>query len=147
MQSHPQNRKRYLNIVCKRSLALFSNLEFQLALDTVKAVREVQMPVHYKPHGFPGLDEDIISFAKTGRLAPNSATCIEAFIALQMGTSLGRKYAIDRSVTSGKLYVSCQFTRTVEAALNRPLDQFQVSCTVISSGSFSQVIIWLENLD
>ena len=93
----------------------------------MEAIREVQKPVHYQPQCFPGLHKDIISFAKSGRLAAGSATCVEAFVALGKRTALGRKYGVNSNATSGKLHVSDQFTRTIKSPLDRPHDQFQVS--------------------
>jgi hypothetical protein len=90
----------------------------------VEAVREVQKPVHHPALKFPGLHKDIISFAKTGRLAADSAGYEPAFSAM-MRTAVGRKYGIASDGTSGKLYVSTEFTRTVNISLGRPSDQFQ----------------------
>lgn len=90
----------------------------------MEAVREVQKPVHYAPFTFPGLHKDIISFAKTGRLAAGSAAYEQAFSALTR-TAVGRKYGITGSATSGKLYVSTEFTKTVKVPSGRPYDQFQ----------------------
>jgi hypothetical protein len=90
----------------------------------VEAVREVQKPVHYPALTFPGLHRNIISFAKTGRLAADSAAYEQAFSALRR-TAVGRKYGITDDATSGKLYVSTEFTKTVNVASGRPYDQFQ----------------------
>ncbi|RDL37029.1 Uncharacterized protein BP5553_04462 [Venustampulla echinocandica] len=91
----------------------------------VEAIREVQKPVHYQSHNFPGLHKDIIAFAKTGRLAAGATTFVEAFVALGNGTALGRKYGINSNAVSCRLHVSYQFTKTVNSPLDRPLDQFQ----------------------
>jgi hypothetical protein len=90
----------------------------------VEAVREVQKPIHYPAFTFPGLHRDIISFAKTGRLVADSAAYEQAFSALKR-TAVGRKYGIISDATSGKLYVSTEFTKTVNVPLGRRYDQFQ----------------------
>ena len=90
----------------------------------VEAIREVQKPVHYPAFTFPGLHRNIISFAKTGRLAADSAAYEQAFSALRR-TAVGRKYGITDDATSGKLYVSTEFTKTVNVPSGRPYDQFQ----------------------
>jgi hypothetical protein len=82
----------------------------------VKAVRKVQKLVHYSALIFPGLYKNIISFAKTGRLAADSAAYKQAFSALRR-TAISRKYSITDNATSGKLYVSTEFTKTVNVVL------------------------------
>lgn len=86
----------------------------------------MQKPVSYSPYGFSGLHRDIESFARVGRLPAGSAAVVEAF-ALLGSTSIGRKHGIDTKATSGKLFVSQQFTRTINPPKDRPYDQFQVS--------------------
>ena len=92
----------------------------------VEAIREVQKPVHYSPLSFLGLHKDIVSFAKTGRLAAGSEGYEPAFVALRR-TALGLKYRISNEATESRLYVSTEFTRTVRLLRSRPTDNFQVS--------------------
>jgi hypothetical protein len=94
------------------------------AFFAVEAVREVQKPVHYPAFTFPGLHRSIISFAKTGRFTADSAAYEQAFSALRR-TAVGKKYGITGDATSGKLYVSTEFTKTVNVPSGRPYDQFQ----------------------
>lgn len=112
------------------------SLKQLLTFCLVEAIREVQKPVHYTALKFPGLHKDIIAFARTGRLAAGALTFVEAFVALRNGTALGRRYGIDNNAVSCKLYVSYEFTKTVNSPLDRPLDQFQV-CS--SLGSFKRI--------
>jgi hypothetical protein len=100
------------------------NIRANQTFFAVEAVREVQKPVHYPAFTFPGLHRDIISFAKTGRLAADSAAYEQAFSALSR-TAVGRKYGITSDATSGKLYVSTEFTKTVNVPSGRPYDHFQ----------------------
>lgn len=92
----------------------------------VEAIREVQKPVHYLPLPFLGLHRDIVNFAKTGRLAADSEGYEPAIMALRR-TALGTKYGISSKVTASRLYVSAEFTRTVNLPRGRPIDNFQVS--------------------
>lgn len=90
----------------------------------MEAVREVQKPVYYSAFTFPSLYKSIISFARTGRLAANSAAYEPAFSAMGR-TTIGRKYGITSDTTSGKLYVSLEFMKTVNVSLGRLNNQFQ----------------------
>jgi hypothetical protein len=92
----------------------------------VEAVREVQKPVHYSPMSFSRLHRDIFGFVETGRLAAGSGGCEHAFVALRR-TALGLKYGICKEATASKLFVSKEFTRTVQMPLGRPDDNFLVS--------------------
>lgn len=92
----------------------------------VEAVREVQKPVHYTPYSFPGLHHDITSFANTGRLVADSSAYMQAFASIKM-FALGKRHHINLDATSTRLYVSTEFTRTVNVPTARLYDQFQVS--------------------
>jgi Protein of unknown function (DUF3638)/Protein of unknown function (DUF3645) len=94
----------------------------------VEAVREVQKQVHYQPFSFPGLHKDVISFAKTGRLTAGSTGYEQAFETLKR-TAVGQKYGISSQTAASKLYVSREFTRTVNFLRGPPHDNFQVSRT------------------
>jgi hypothetical protein len=91
----------------------------------VEAVREVQKPVHYTAFRFPPIHRDVLNFANTGRLAADSAGYELAFDALGR-TLLGTKYKVSSKATSGRLFVSTEFTRTVKFP-GRPYDHFQVN--------------------
>jgi hypothetical protein len=96
--------------------------------------------VHYPPFTFPGLHRDNISFAKTGRLAAGSAAYMQAFSALTR-TAVGRQYGITGSATSDKLYVSTEFTKTVNVPSGRPYDQFQHQVTWILWSTFFETAL------
>lgn len=89
--------------------------------------------MHFEPHKFPGLHKDIFLFAKTGRFVAGSTICVEAFMALSEFTALGHKHLQKNRNSSGKLYVTLEFTRTV--AMPRPNDQYQVSATATTKRS------------
>ncbi|CAG8953309.1 hypothetical protein HYFRA_00003516 [Hymenoscyphus fraxineus] len=98
--------------------------EREVAIEVqVENVREVQND-HYQPLRFPGLHRDILTFVKTGRLAADSNAYIPALQSLQQ-TNLGRKHGITYFSHKTKLYVSREFTRTVEFPTARTYDHFQ----------------------
>ncbi|KAI9771414.1 MAG: hypothetical protein M1839_002804 [Geoglossum umbratile] len=92
----------------------------------VEAVREVQKPTHYLPFKFPGLHRDIINFVKTGRLVGDSGGYGQAFEALRK-TAVGLKYGVGSQATTSRLYVSTEFTKTVNLPTGRPHDNFQAN--------------------
>ncbi|CZR55356.1 uncharacterized protein PAC_05243 [Phialocephala subalpina] len=106
----------------------------------VEAVREVQKPVHYAPYGFPGLHRDIVSFANTGRMAADSTAYMQAFASIKM-FALGKKHAINLDATSTRLYVSKEFTRTVNVSTTRLYDQFQRPVNWILWSPVSEIAI------
>lgn len=125
LQEVEQEREvAYEGLSCFLSVILSVKSRANQAFFAVEAVREVQKPVHYPAFTFPGLHRSIISFAKTGRLAADSPAYEQAFSALRR-TAVGRKYGITGDATSGKLYVSTEFTKTVNVPSGRPYDQFQ----------------------
>ena len=102
----------------------------------VEAVREVQDPVHYEALGFPSIHRDVLSFAKTGRLTADSAGYELGFRALGR-TSIGASYKVSSKATSGKLYVSMEFNRTIKLPPGRRLDNFQASIPLMQTFSWS----------
>jgi hypothetical protein len=92
----------------------------------VENVREIEKPLHYAPLSFSGVHKDIVSFVKTGRLAADSGGYEQAFAALRR-TQTGRKFGIRSDATSGRLYVSVEFSKTVKLALGQFNDNFLVS--------------------
>lgn len=92
----------------------------------VEAVKEVQKPNHYAPLEFPGLHQDIQTFADTGRLGVGSGDGYElAFAALQR-TTLGQKYHISPQGRESKLFVSKVFMRTVRMTGGKEDTNFMV---------------------
>jgi hypothetical protein len=93
----------------------------------VEAVREVQRPVRYKAHKFPGLHEDIIEFATKKVIKSNPTGLKPMFEGLRM-TGIGRKHCIqpDSNVVSGKLFVSTEFFRIVDTVKGQKTDHIQV---------------------
>ncbi|KAH7115923.1 hypothetical protein B0J11DRAFT_571692 [Dendryphion nanum] len=90
----------------------------------IESVREIQAPVQFIPRKYPGLHADILSFAKTGRLIPNSDQYLPMFSVLQE-TALGkRNSSIFAGKIHSKLWVSKQFTRTVNLPPNERNDNF-----------------------
>ncbi|KAH7319411.1 hypothetical protein BKA65DRAFT_101684 [Rhexocercosporidium sp. MPI-PUGE-AT-0058] len=79
----------------------------------VEAVREVQVPVHYAALKSSPLHRDILIFANAGRMAADSAAYELAFTAMQR-FAICKKFGISNQGTSGKLYVSTEFMRTVK---------------------------------
>lgn len=92
----------------------------------VEAVRQVQKPVHYKPLRFPGLDEGILQFVKTGWLEWDGIGWEPAHTIFGQ-TDLGRKLGIRETRLRSKLFVSKEFMRTVVYPGGRPNDDFLVS--------------------
>ncbi|RAL63869.1 hypothetical protein DID88_003512 [Monilinia fructigena] len=73
----------------------------------IEAVREMQKPTHCAAWSFPGLDKDIVTFTRTGRLPAGSTCCEQAFLALRKTS----------------LYVSKEFLRSVKVT-SQPHDNF-----------------------
>ncbi|KAF2186028.1 hypothetical protein K469DRAFT_664515 [Zopfia rhizophila CBS 207.26] len=87
----------------------------------VESVREIQKPAYYAPLQFPGLHPDIKKFVETGKLIAGSAGYEHAFYALKK-TALGIKHRLRSENATSKLYVSSQFSRTVNIV--QPNDNF-----------------------
>ncbi|KAE8417938.1 hypothetical protein BDV36DRAFT_295703 [Aspergillus pseudocaelatus] len=78
----------------------------------IEQEREIQRPVTMKAYRYPGLQKSIKHFVMIGRLRGNEGY-VEAATVLE-STDLGRKHGIDASTLLRSLYVSTEFTRTVE---------------------------------
>ncbi|KAE8368446.1 hypothetical protein BDV27DRAFT_167987 [Aspergillus caelatus] len=78
----------------------------------IEQEREIQRPVTMKAYRYPGLQNSIKNFVMIGRLRGNEGY-VEAATVLE-STDLGRKHGIDASTLLRSLYVSTEFTRTVE---------------------------------
>lgn len=90
----------------------------------IEEVWKVQKPVHFEALSFPGLNPVILHSTKTGELL-GSQGYEQAFTALER-TGLGLNLGINAAATHSRLYVSTEFTRTVEMK-GRPNDNFLVS--------------------
>jgi len=109
----------------------------------IQTVREVQRPVFYDAFNFPSLHKDLESFARTGRLVADSTGYVHAFMSLYRLTSLGRKFGINSDATSGKLYVSAEFTKTIKPPKDgsRMPDDFQRQVNWVLWSSVTEVAI------
>lgn len=92
----------------------------------VEAIHEVQKPVHFKPLSFNRLHRDIISFAKTGKLAAEAGGHEHIFSALQR-TALGQRFRVIRETATTRFYLSREFSRTVDMPPCHSNDNFLVS--------------------
>ncbi|KAF3909914.1 hypothetical protein ABW21_db0200578 [Orbilia brochopaga] len=107
----------------------------------IESVREVQKPIHFTPFKFPGLHKDLLTFIRSGRLLVGAGGYEPAFSALRRICTLGEKYHIDHSATSGHLYVSSEFTKTVHAHSTKFNDNFLRPVNWILAGTESNVAI------
>ncbi|KAM4066193.1 P-loop containing nucleoside triphosphate hydrolase [Hirsutella rhossiliensis] len=90
-------------------------VEFQ-----VEEIRQIQKPRHFKSLRFLGLHPAISSFVRTGRLDGDSG--FEMASTFLANTGLGQKYHI--RAPGSRLFVSAEFTRTVEMGSESPDDNF-----------------------
>lgn len=97
----------------------------------IESVREVEKPVRYSALLFPGLHQDIKSFALTGRISAGYAGFEPTFTFLKR-TALGIKHGITEEATSCKLFVSREFSRTVNLPAGRRNDNLIVSFPSLS---------------
>ncbi|KAH0566486.1 hypothetical protein GP486_000104 [Trichoglossum hirsutum] len=86
----------------------------------VEEVRQTQKPKHYTALTFPGLHEAILRFVKTGDLTGGSGY-EHAFSALAR-TGIGMKHSV--CSTESRLFVSVEFTHTVDFGKQKPNDNF-----------------------
>ncbi|KAI0003525.1 hypothetical protein F4779DRAFT_621832 [Xylariaceae sp. FL0662B] len=89
----------------------------------VEAVRQVKKPLSYTPYSFPGLHKDLDIFAKTGRIPAGSDVFVHVLKALAR-TTLGRKYKVNREISTSQLFVSAEFERTVKLVIESTNDNF-----------------------
>ncbi|KAK8175389.1 hypothetical protein IWX90DRAFT_469628 [Phyllosticta citrichinensis] len=87
----------------------------------VESVRKVEKPSHAKPLLYAGLHADIVTFARTGKLAFGSP-CFEHLSAYLTRTATGRKHRLGDEHICTKLLISREFLKTV--ALSHPDDRF-----------------------
>lgn len=98
-------------------------VEFQ-----VEEIRQVQKPRHYKSLCFPGLHPAIFSFAQTGVLEGKSG--FELASTFFARTGLGKKYNV--RAPGFRLFVSAEFTNTIDIGCENPNDNFLVSSNQVS---------------
>ncbi|PBP24232.1 hypothetical protein BUE80_DR004858 [Diplocarpon rosae] len=108
----------------------------------IEAVRELQVPAQYTPLAFPGLHDHLKVFAQTGHMARNLSPAYgPAFTAIEK-LAVGRKYDVSSRGTSGRLYVSSEFIKTIEIPVGgAPYDNFQRPVQWILWSPISQVAI------
>ncbi|KAL8827547.1 MAG: hypothetical protein Q9191_003114 [Dirinaria sp. TL-2023a] len=111
----------------------------------VEAVREMQKPIQYDALAFPGLHKDIFNFIKARGQLPAAGAGYEHWMAMLERTAVGTKYAIQKSSTASRLFVSVEFSRTVK----RPNDNFirPVNWILWSELSETALIIIPEEAD
>ncbi|KAF1972673.1 hypothetical protein BU23DRAFT_643344 [Bimuria novae-zelandiae CBS 107.79] len=114
----------------------------------VENVRDLEKPIHFTALRTRLLHEDIMAFAKSGKILTSSEAYQPMFSALQR-TATGRKHG-PFSITSGKysgLFVSTQFTRTVK--LVEPNDTFLRPCQwiLLSSSTSTALVVSPEEAD
>ena len=93
-------------------------VEFQM-----EEIRQVQKPMRYKALAFPGLHAAISHFAKTGSLT-GGCGYRQAFEALAC-TAIGQKFNV--GCTESRLFVSSEFTRTINCGQDGSNDNFLVN--------------------
>ncbi|KAI1947456.1 hypothetical protein LOZ57_003184 [Ophidiomyces ophidiicola] len=113
----------------------------------VEAVREVQKPTRYTGLSFPGLHQDILNFATTGKLS-GYAGFQHAFVFLKE-TGVGQKHGINPQAAASNLFVSKEFMRTVKLPQGRTNDNFlrPVNWLIWSFESETAMIIIPEEAD
>ncbi|KAH7122883.1 hypothetical protein EDB81DRAFT_861125 [Dactylonectria macrodidyma] len=89
----------------------------------VESVRQVKKPHHYAAHSFPGLNADLESFARTGRMPADAHYFSHVFSSLSK-TGLGRKFRVSRNATDSKLFVTAEFDKTIKQKLDNVMDNF-----------------------
>ncbi|RVD89464.1 uncharacterized protein DFL_000471 [Arthrobotrys flagrans] len=115
----------------------------------IESVREVQKPVHYMPYKFGGLHKDLVTFVHTGRALVGTGGYEPAFLALRRTCSLGEKYSVDHNATSGLLYSSIEFSKTVHLIASKFNDNFQrpVNWILVSTATNIAIIVTPEEAE
>ncbi|KAF3228501.1 hypothetical protein TWF106_007534 [Orbilia oligospora] len=115
----------------------------------IESIREVQKPIHYTPYKFGGLHKDLVTFVHTGRALVGTGGYEPAFFALRRTCSLGEKYSIDHNATSGLLYSSMEFSKTVHPISSKFNDNFQrpVNWILISTATNIAIIVTPEEAE
>ncbi|KAL2041871.1 hypothetical protein N7G274_005656 [Stereocaulon virgatum] len=89
----------------------------------VEQEREVKKPNHAQALPQPPFQDEVRSFAETGRLIAGSQAYHQAFVALRH-TALGRRLGVNDSATMSRLFVTEDFSRTVVTQFGRPRDEY-----------------------
>ena len=89
----------------------------------VEQEREVKKPNHAQALPQPPFQDEVRSFAETGRLIAGSQTYHQAFVALRH-TTLGRRLGVNDSATMSRLFVTQDFSRTVVTQFGKPRDEY-----------------------
>ncbi|KAI1371939.1 hypothetical protein F4677DRAFT_449941 [Hypoxylon crocopeplum] len=89
----------------------------------VETVRQVKKPLVYAPHKFPGLQTDLETFARTGKIPAGSDIFVHVLKALSR-TTLGKKYKVNHEISTSQLFVSREFERTVKLVVESANDNF-----------------------
>ncbi|KAF9870445.1 hypothetical protein CkaCkLH20_12112 [Colletotrichum karsti] len=114
----------------------------------VQTVRQVKRPQSYPALSFPGLHQDIESFAKTGRMPAGAQALVPVFKSLAK-TGNGKKYKISDRLFPARLFVSTEFERTIKLTFDLTNDNFlrNVNWILWSQSSEIAVIIIPEEAE
>lgn len=96
--------------------------EREVAIE-VENVREVKKPSRATALGHLPLHQDIISFAKRGRILASSSAYEQAFVAMRR-TAVGQRYGINSTATDSRLYVTSDFMATIHTPRGQPRDEY-----------------------
>ncbi|KAJ0335022.1 hypothetical protein COL922a_009890 [Colletotrichum nupharicola] len=89
----------------------------------VETVRQVKKPQHYPALSFPGLAQDIESFALNGRIPAGSQSFVPVLRSLAK-TGTGKKFKVADRSTQARLFVSTEFERTIKLTFDLTNDNF-----------------------
>ncbi|EQB57807.1 hypothetical protein CGLO_02015 [Colletotrichum gloeosporioides Cg-14] len=89
----------------------------------VETVRQVKKPLHYPALSFPGLAQDIESFALNGRIPAGSQSFVPVLKSLAK-TGTGKKFKVADRSTQARLFVSTEFERTIKLTFDLTNDNF-----------------------
>lgn len=95
--------------------------EREVAIE-VETVREVKKPSRATALRHLPLHQDIISFAKRGRVLANSSAYEQAFVAMRR-TAVGQRYGINSTATDSRLFVTSDFMATIHTPRGQPRDE------------------------
>ncbi|KAF7562130.1 hypothetical protein G7046_g2016 [Stylonectria norvegica] len=114
----------------------------------VESVKQVKKPHHYPAHSFPGLNANLESFARSGRIPADSHYFVHVFHSLSK-TALGRKFKVSPKVTESKLFVTGEFERTAKLSVDLTMDNFirPVNWVLWSPATETAVVIIPEEAD
>ncbi|KAI8296379.1 hypothetical protein K4K59_004011 [Colletotrichum sp. SAR11_240] len=96
----------------------------------VETVRQVKKPQHYPALSFPGLAQDIESFALNGRISAGSQSFVPVLKSLAK-TGTGKKFKVADRSTQARLFVSTEFERTIKLTFD------------LTNGNFLRNVNWI----